>query len=168
MSVWPAAFTSASRCRVAFSEKLLPTVSRRTVLAGLRGGASAAGVRPERKQSDARKKARVFIRIRTFCIATDSVRQLRPHQLAQLHHQLVLHAVIDALAFLVACQNAGRSHQRKVFGHVRLRGAGGRHDLAHGARLVADGLQNPQPHRLAEQLEPTGQMTEFILRQQRC
>ena len=81
------------------------------------------------------------------------IRQLCAHQSAKLYGQPVFDAVIHALAVFLARQDTGGREQGKMLRHIRLCRAGRGNDLGHRARRFADGLQDFQAHRLAEQPE---------------
>jgi len=87
-------------------------------------------------------------------------------QCTQLHGQLVLRAVKNSLALLLARQDAGSGQQGEVLGNIGLGRADRRHNLVDRVRLAAHGLQNPQAHRFAQQAEAEGNLLQLVLGQQ--
>jgi len=77
-------------------------------------------------------------------------REMFVDQGAQLHGQLILHAVIHSLAVPLPRQDAGSREQGQVLGNIGLGCANRRHNLADRPRLAADGLQDAQAHRFAQ------------------
>jgi len=88
------------------------------------------------------------------------------NQCAQLHGELVLHAIVNALALFSARQDAGSREQGEVLGNIGLGRADRLHHLVDRARLVANGLQNPQAHGLAQQAEAEGNLLQLLFGQQ--
>ena len=84
---------------------------------------------------------------------------------AELQRQRVLHPVKNMLAFLLPAENPGRGQKGQVLGHIGLAGSDGLDDLADGARLPADRLQDAQAHRLAQRPEPDGDQFQLRFRQ---
>ncbi len=87
-------------------------------------------------------------------------------EFAQFEGQGVFQAVEDALAVLFAGEDAGAGEQGKVFGDIGLRRTGRGHDAGDGARPAADGLENPEAHGLAQELEMLRDAGQFRIAQQ--
>ena len=95
-----------------------------------------------------------------------SWREMFVNQFAQLQGQLILHAVKNPLTLLLARQDAGSGQQGEVLGNIGLGRADRLHHLVDRARLVANGLQNPQAHGLAQQAEAEGNLLQLLFGQQ--
>ena len=88
------------------------------------------------------------------------------NQCAKLHSQLILHAIINALALFSARQDVGSREQGQVLGNIGLGRADRLHNLVDRERLASNGLQNPQPHGLAQQAEAEGNLLQLLFGQQ--
>src|SRR5690349_1884110 len=76
--------------------------------------------------------------------------QAAAYVLAELEHSLVGDRVAGEVAVLRAGHEAGPEQHAQVLGHVLLRGAGGLLQLLHGRVVLAERVEQLDPHRLAE------------------
>jgi len=88
------------------------------------------------------------------------------NQGAQLHGQLILHAVVNKLSLLFSLQDVGRRQEREMFGNVRLGGADQFHNVVHRLRLVTHRLQYSKAHGLTQQTEPQRDLVQLVLGQE--
>ena len=85
---------------------------------------------------------------------------------AQLEGERILQAVKDTLALLSAREDAGGGEEGEVLGNIGLGRADGRDNRVDGARPAADGLQDAQAHRLAQEAEAQGDLLQLAFRQE--
>src|SRR6266508_251842 len=76
--------------------------------------------------------------------------------LAEGEHALVDDSVVDVVAVLAPAEDAGVGEHGQVFGDVLLRAADRFGELADGGLAVAEPVEQPDPHRLADRAEAAG------------
>jgi len=87
------------------------------------------------------------------------------NQVAHFQGQFVFEPVIDALAILLAREDFRRRQEGEMPGNVRLRCPGGLHNFAYRALSSAQGLQDPQTHRLTQEPEMRSNLLQLTIRQ---
>jgi len=70
--------------------------------------------------------------------------------------QGVAQGVQDALPVTASLENFGMNQERQMFGDVRLRGARKRDNITDVAGVMAEGLENAEPHGFAEYFKEGG------------
>ena len=84
------------------------------------------------------------------------------HRVQPGAHLLVLEPVVDILPLPAVLDQPRIAQQPQLLRHIRLRLAQQRLQVADTLRVAPDGVQDAQPLRVRQQLQPVGQ--QFIVR----
>src|SRR6185503_11740002 len=85
------------------------------------------------------------------------------HQLAELEHQLVRNEIIDFQTFLAAAEHSTLSQDAQMLGSICLCRPGRLDKFRNRMFSRAQGVEQPQSHRLRQDLEAVGNQLKGLL-----